>query len=211
MTDARLRCQEQCDLVNDLHISPAEWYRYMSRAYGELYSIVSSTGMRYFETVYSITTTGAVSYQEPTSHFETVSMCEVVDTVAGRRRNLREAMEQERSSLMGQTGPAAFYALIDDQLFLYPTPPAGATYEMCYVPQPPDLNTYGDTDIIDVVTPDGEAFFTWGVAVMALAKSESSTDLALQELDANSRTIAGLTGTDITVPAGTTISGYPAS
>lgn len=183
MGDIRTRCQRRADLENNSHIVNDEWAALISEQYGELWSIASSTGLRYFETTFLITTDGSLSYQEPVSHFETVGVDHIIDTV-GRRRELSEAQSQDISRLRGLTGDAYKYAHIDDQIWLYPTPPAGQTYEMLYVPQPTDLSGYADSDIVDLSTPDGEAFLIWGVAVKALAKSETNTELAVAEREA---------------------------
>ena len=183
MSDLRLRCQRRVDKENDLQIGTSEWNALISEQYGELWSIVADSGMRYFETLLSITTTGALSYNEPVDHYETVGMCQVVNA-AGNRRDLEEFMEQQRSQWSGMTGDARGYSMIDDQIYLYPTPPSGQTYEMIYVPQATDLSSYADGSAVDVVTQDGLKFLIWGVAVMALAKSESDVQLALSEREA---------------------------
>lgn len=177
------RCQQRCDLENENHIAPAEWKALVSEQYGELYSIVAESGLRYFETIDTISTTGAASYAEPADHLGTVLVARVLDS-AGRRFDLDEIMAQERSGWSGMTGDAACYALVDDQIYLYPTPPAGQTYEVLYIPQPPDLSSFLDADVIDVVNPDGEAFLIWGVAVKGRAKSESDVQLAMAEREA---------------------------
>jgi hypothetical protein len=64
------------------------------------------------------------------------------------------------------------WELVDDTIHLYPTPPSNQLYELRYVPQPPDLSTFADSDVIDVVTPDGDAFLVWGTVVMALSEVE---------------------------------------
>ena len=94
-------------------------------------------------------------------------------------------MPFERALWSGKTGSEATrYTMIDDRINLYPTPPAGQVYEMLYIGQPPFLSAFADEDLIDVVVPDGEAFLIWGVCVKALAKSESSVQLAIAEREA---------------------------
>ncbi len=184
MSTLRTRCQQRCDLENSGHIATAEWNALISEQYGDLFSTVAETGLRYFETESTITTTGAASYDEPADHYGGVGIDRIVDPVSGRRYQLQEIMAQERARWSGMTGDASVFALVDDQIYLYPRPPSGQTYKVLYIPQPPDLTSYADGDIIDIVTPDGEAFLTWGVAVKALAKSESDPSLALAEREA---------------------------
>lgn len=183
LSDLRTMCQQRCDRENDDSISTTEWNRLISTSWAELYALVAGTGLRYFETVMAITSDGTNSYQEPTDHMATVSVDRIVDA-SGHRYQLRELMAQERDYFSGLQGDAAAWELVDDQLRLYPTPPPGQSYEWLYVPQPPQLAAQADSFIVDVVTPDGESFVVWGVAVQALAKEDSDTALARAERDA---------------------------
>jgi hypothetical protein len=181
------RCQQRADLENDGHIASAEWKALISEQYGELFNAVSETGLRYFETTATLTTTGATYVAEPEDHFSTLRLDYLVDgTVTGQRRTLDELMSQEQAVWSGHSGSseARAYALVDDRIYLYPTPPSGQLYEILYIPQSPDLSAYADDDVIDVVSPDGEAFLIWGVTVKALAKSESDVRLAIAEREA---------------------------
>ena len=181
-----LRAQQRCDMENQGLISSDEWKAILSTAYAELYSIVAETGLRYFETRATLTTPavdGLDGFPEPTDHLSTVGVFHV--SSAGDRTPLFESMAQERHGFPAARGERSRgYAFIDDRLMLYPPPPDGQTYELLYVPQPPDLAGYLDTDLVDVVTPDGEAFLIWSAAVQALAKEESDTSLARAEREA---------------------------
>lgn len=183
MSTLRTEAQQLSDKESDVSIATAEWNRIINRRYGELWAIVAQSGMRYFETTHTFTADGSSSYTEPSDLFEVVGVCRVVDTTAGTRSDLFEIMAQEQSAYSGITGDAIAYSLIDDQVTFYPKPSTG-TYEMRYVPQPTDISSYGDSDVVDVVTPDGRNFLVWAVVVDALAKSESDVTLALQEREA---------------------------
>jgi hypothetical protein len=175
------KAQQRTDTENQSNIGEAEWRSMFSTSYGALYAIVAETGLRYFETSTTITSTGVASYDEPDGHWSTVSVAYVVNA-QGERRQLYELMAQEQDRFSGVTGgESVAYALIDDLIYLYPTPAVGQQYEWRYVPQPPDLGDYGDNDSVDVVTPDGEAFLLWDVAVQVLAKEGSDTSLARAE------------------------------
>lgn len=176
--DLVTRCQRRCDMENRLSISSAEWKGYISTTYAELFGAVAETGLRYFETTQALTATGADSYDEPEDMLSLVGI-DFIDG-SGRRRELEELMAQERNMFAGRTGEARAYMLVDDQLYLYPKPSSGS-YEWLYVPQPPDLTEGDNEDAIDVVTPDGEAFVLWGVAVQALAKEGSDVSVARAE------------------------------
>jgi hypothetical protein len=91
-------------------------------------------------------------------------------------------MAQERTRYGGLTGDACEYAIVDDQIFLYPAPASGS-YELLYLPQPPDISDYDDADLIDVVCIYGEMYLLWGVAAKALSKGESDVRFAMSERD----------------------------
>jgi hypothetical protein len=179
MAAMRLRAQQRSTMENDDSIESSEWNGIFSEIYGDLYSVVASSGMRYFEYVKSYTTTGVNTLAEPADHLATIDTIEYVDS-SGQRRRLTQITPAERARWAGQTGTAQVWELVDDTFYLYPTPPAGQTFEVRYIAQPPDLTTFADTDVIDVVTPDGEAFLVWGAVVLALAKSKEDVTLAMQ-------------------------------
>jgi hypothetical protein len=167
------RCKKRADKENDDHIETAEWQSLISEVYGaDVHSVVSEVGLRYFEYTETLTTTGAAYVSEPDDHLSTVRL-DYVDA-SGIRTELSPIEHHEQTMFSGVTGTARFYAFVDDRIYLYPTPPTGQTYELLYIPQPPDLSEYADDDIIDVVTPDGEACLVWGVA--ALARNKASQD-----------------------------------
>jgi hypothetical protein len=177
------RCKQRVDKESDNSISSSEWKTLISEAFGELWGVVAESGLRYWEATQTFTADGSASYSEPSDMLALIAVDHLVDgTTTGTRRTLDEAMVQERDRWSGITGTARVYSLVDDQLYLWPTPASG-TYEWRYIPQATDLASYGDSDAVDVVTPEGERFLIWCVAVKALAKSESDVSLALQERD----------------------------
>lgn len=182
MSTIRTRCKRRADVEFDTHISDAEWNALISEVYGELFTEISSCIQRYFETSTTVTATGATSYDEPTDHMSTIRIARV--DASGRQHPLKQLRSQDEAHVIGSTGgDAAYWTLVDDQLFLYPNPPSGS-YKWFYLAQPPDLSSYADGDLVDVHTPDGEAFLIWGVAAIALAKSESNSSLALAKQEA---------------------------
>lgn len=191
MTDLILRSQQRADKENDLSISRAEWCQLISESYGELFTIVFECGLEYFEFAKQLTTNGTNTISEVGDHLSTVTLAYLEDAANGRYRALRELMAQERtrwSLANGQGGSRALaFALVDDQIYLYPTPPAGQVYELRYVPQPPELIEFssGVTPYqVDVVTPDGLAFLIWATVVKANAKVERDSQLAIAEREA---------------------------
>ncbi len=182
MADLITRCKQRVDMENHAVISDAEWKTLISEAYGELYTMVFESGMQYFEFTTDMVTDGTSVLNEVVDHMSTVSFAYLEDAVTGRYRDLRPLQPQERSQLSGRTGGAAVgFALVDDKIYLYPTPPSGQTYRMCYVPQSPELSAFETSDTVDVVMPDGLTFLIWAVAIKAMAKTESDPGLALRE------------------------------
>jgi hypothetical protein len=173
------RCKQRCDREGDSHISDSEWQSLISEKYGELYLAVAESGMRYFETEATLTLAATIAL--PSAHLATLGVDFVIDS-AGRRRPLTEIMHQERPQMLGETGEARFYALVGQNIELYPLPSTG-TYKHLYVPQPTDVSASATSTSLDVVTPDGETFLINAVAVPALGKSESDVRLARIERD----------------------------
>ncbi len=182
MGTIRTRCLQRADMETDLSVSTSETNSLISEQYGDHYSVVAAAGLRYFEKSTSFTTAGLSYLAEPVDHLSTVDTIErVVSATTGRSRRLRQLAPQERTVWTGRTGHARRWELVDDRINLYPTPPSGDVYVLRYIPQPPDLTSYADGDVVDVVTPDGEAFLIWGVTVKLLAKSARDTSLAERE------------------------------
>lgn len=181
------RCQQRSDLENSTHITTAEWNVLISEQYGDLFSVVASSGLRYFESRTTLTTTGAATVSVPTAHYATIRLDWLVNgTTTGERRELEELMSPEEPGWSGRTGSnARAFAISDALVYLYPTPPSGQAYELTYIPQPTtyDVASTG-AELLDLVTPDGEAFLIYGVMVKALAKSETDVRLAMAEREA---------------------------
>lgn len=176
------RCQQRADLENDGHIAASEWKSLVSEAYGELHGITAEAGLRHFETTATIAANGAASYALPADHLATIGIDQVLDS-AGRRRPLVELMMQEQPAVVGATGTARYFVIAAGNIELYPVPASGS-YKHRYIPQAADYSGSADGTSIDVITPDGEAFVIWAVAVKALAKSESDVQLAIMEREA---------------------------
>lgn len=181
VTQLITRAQQRADMESSSFISDAEWKTMLSTIYGEFYGILAESGMRYYESEDTVTTDGSSTYALPADHLATVG----VDYLSGstQRRDLAQFMAQERNVFSSQQGAseALAYALIGSNIKLYPTPPSGQTYYHVYVPQPTDLSSADDADNVDVVTPDGESFITWGLSVLALSKEESDVRGAVME------------------------------
>lgn len=179
------RCQRRCDMENNGLIDASvggEWYALVSEQFGELYMLIAESGMRYYETATQFTPAGA-TISQPADHLSTIGLDWIVNTTSGERRELEELMVQERAQYAGLKGGDTLAWTLAGQTFTLSPDPTGLarTYELIYIPQPPDLTTIGAAGVVDVVNADGEAFLVWGVAVKALAKSEADTQLAIAE------------------------------
>jgi hypothetical protein len=175
------RCQQRCDLEGESHVSAAEWLALISESYGELFSIVAGSGLRYFERSATLTSDGNAYVDEPSAIQSLLGLWYAPSS--GRRHKLRPIQPQELGQYAGNTGTARRYELIDDRIYLYPTPPTGQDYEIRYIPQAPDLSEYASDECVDVVTAEGMAFLIWCTAVKALSKSETDVRLAMAERD----------------------------
>ncbi len=174
------RGTKRADAEGDDHISSTEWKENLSTVYAELYSIIVDSGARYYETEATIAADGSASYALPAAHLSTIA---IDGEVGNRRYALREAMMQERNRHTGNTGRAQEFSLVGANIELYPIPSSGSYYHT-YIPQPTDLSAANDGDSIDVVTPDGEAFITWSLSVLAKAKNEEDPRLDIAEREA---------------------------
>jgi hypothetical protein len=174
-------CKRRSDKEDDLHIDDDEWKELISELYGELHGAVTETGARYFESEITFTADGSASYPLPADHFSTIGV-DLVES-GGRRTQLAELMMQERDVFSGQTGKARFFSHTGATISLYPKPSSG-TYELIYVAQPTNYSATGDSTSIDVINNDGLKFIVWGVASIALHKSEADQQRAMIERDA---------------------------
>lgn len=166
----RARIRKLADAEENLHVSDAEIDEGVDEVYGDLFHLVVDGAGEYFQVTHTITADGSASYDEPDDHLSTVSF-ERVDA-NGTRTPLRRLEPQQRHRFGTSTGTATSYSLVDDQIYLYPRPSSGS-YELLYIPQPPDISTYADSDLIDVVCIYGAQFLVYGVAALVLSKSES--------------------------------------
>lgn len=172
------RCQQRANAVGSDQIETSEWKEMVSELYGELHGAVSETGARYFE---SEATLNLANLALPSDHLSTVGVDYVYDS-SGRRFELAELMVQERNVLAGLTGQAYAWSLVAGSIVLRPTPTTG-TYKHIYLPQPTDYSTASTSTSIDLINTHGMRFVTWGVAAIALHRSESNQQAAMLARD----------------------------
>jgi len=179
-----LRCKQRADKVGDDHIGgsdTSEWHRLISEVWAQdVFQVVADTGLRYWETTSTLTTTGAAYVSEP-SNIAKVMRLDYIDG-SSKRHKVQPAGSHEQVWLDALTGTVALYfAVVDDRVYLYPTPSTGQTYEMLYIPQAPDLSGYASDACVDVVSADGEACVIWGVAALAKIKASQDAQVYLQK------------------------------
>lgn len=189
--------KEATDQENHSAISDTTWQDWISTAYAQLYDVLRKSGMRYFESELSLT---AQTTALPADFLALRSVDYVYDA-AGRRRELYCIMPGERNRFIAETGtdPVA-YELVGSNVTVYPAASATKVCKLVYVPQPTKLNSPTATSTsVDVVTPDGEDFIVWSVALrardkleqdmmaardrVALAKANLEEDAFLRELE----------------------------
>jgi hypothetical protein len=188
MSDIRTRALQAANREGDGNVDPAghtDPNARISLVYGcDVYSPVCETGLRYFEYSMSFTTDTTGALAEPADHLSTVDNLELVlDQTTGRCVRLLPLNPQERSRWSGIAGWPRRYELVDDKFYLYPKPPANLKITLRYIPQPPDLTSFGDSQVVDVVTPAGEGVIIWGSAANFMSKSASDLTFALSERD----------------------------
>ena len=174
LIDLITRGRRRCDQENRDLLSAAEWKEEISTIKSEFDGILIDSGMRMFEKTDTITTVaGTAEYQVPSDFLAMVG----VDWKQGDGQwiELEPMLAQERNYFTGSanSGQSVAYALIGQTITLQPEPSGAQEYRIVYVPQPPDISTAPDSQIVDVVTPAGEAFFTWSLAVVGGIKEES--------------------------------------
>lgn len=162
------------------HIGSGEWRALISECWGaEVFEPVAETGLRYFETTSTLTTDGSAYLAEPPNFLSAIRF-DYVDS-NGRHYELDEITGFEQGVLAGLSaggGPARWFAMVDNRIYVYPTPPTGQTYELLYIPQAPDVSGFADDQCIDLVNANGEACLYWGVAALGLAKAKQDASFA---------------------------------
>ena len=170
ITKGRRRCdQENRDLL-----SAAEWKEEASTVKAEFEGELMESGMRMFEKTDAISSvSGTQTYAVPADFNKMVGVDYLQSD--GQRLELEPLLAQERNVFTGTTasGWSVAYELIGYDLKLWPTPAGSQTYYVVYVPQPTDVSNAPDSEVIDVVIPAGEQFFTWSLALAGAVKEES--------------------------------------
>ena len=166
--------RRRCDQENRDILSAAEWQEELNTVFGEFHGLLTDAGMRYYETEDTITgVAGTQDYALPADFLATIGV-DYEQSTGGQRTELTSFLAQERNVFSGSTGGQSMaYSLIGQNVRLYPAPATGQTYYHIYVPQPADISASATSTSVDVVTPGGEAFFVWSLALAGGVKEES--------------------------------------
>lgn len=186
-----LRARRTADLEDDGFISDAEAKDELSSMAGELHGILVQSGMRYFETRVEITgsdltadSDGGATIALPSDFLTLIGVDRRADVGGNRWIELEPLMAQDRNAFADfGTGVAIGYALIGQTLQLMPAPLSSQVYRYYYVPQPLQLGGAADSQVLDVVTPDGETFLTYALATWMLEKEQTDHRAVAQERD----------------------------
>lgn len=170
-------CQQLANKVGDNQVDTPEWKAHISTWFGRVHKTVSDVGARVYETD---ATVNLAVLALPSDHHSTIGV-DFVDA-SGRRTELPELMIQERNMFTGRTGAAIAWSLSGANLVLCPPVTSSTgTYKHLYIPQPTKYNVAADSTSIDLCTSDGLEAIGWGVASVALHRSESMQQRAIDE------------------------------
>lgn len=159
--------------VADDHVTDAEIREWLSAFYAELYDILVSSGLAYFEKTQTYATTSSQSYALPADFYGTLTVVySISDT---RDEELREIHPREihRVSKVA-SAYSTRYRTVGNQLVLYPPPLAGQTYRLKYIPAPADLTVAAQE--VDGVS-GWEDFVVTGAVIYALSKKDRDTSV----------------------------------
>ncbi|HEY5961563.1 MAG TPA: hypothetical protein VIV60_33620 [Polyangiaceae bacterium] len=170
--------QSTADIVSDDNISTTDIIRWINEGYAELYDILVSSGLPFFETETPIvTTSNQPVYALPSDFYAPVALNYQLD--AETLLPLVELNPRCIHRITFSGSQAFFYRCVVNNLHLYPTPPANQTYKLLYIPAPVQLTTAGQT--IDGVS-GWEAYVHAFAVIMARDKQDRPVDVQERRL-----------------------------
>jgi hypothetical protein len=157
------------DFQLDPHKSDAEIMSWLSAAYGELYDILVSSGLDYYEASEDYTTTGLTdTYTMAADYYGTKRVDYIFS--AETKWPVREISLRRLHQVSTSGQRAAFYRTVGPNIILYPRPPAGQTYRHLYIPAPAKLTSL-------VQTIDGVSGWEEHLVVGAIIRGKEKSDL----------------------------------
>lgn len=174
VTQLTTAVRRRADLENDTHVADAEIYEWLSTYYAELYDILVSSGLHYFETSYSFASNGGSSYALPADFYAMLRLDYVLS--AETNVELKEIGLRELHHVSGTSARAAFYRVVGENLILYPQPPSGHNYVLKYIPAPIKLEA-GATEVDGI--SGWEDYLVTGAVLTAHSKRENDAAVAI--------------------------------
>lgn len=190
LQQVRILSQWMADRLNSNFVTLPEWNTYINQSYFELYDIlVQKYGDEYFMApAYQFVTTNTQFYDLPTDFYKLkgVDIGLNAGTNAWITVHRFDFISRNRyvypnltSSYLGAVNLR--YRIIGNQLEFIPTPSAGQTLQIWYVPRMTQL--LQDTDMLDGVSGWTE-YVAIDAAIKALAKEESDTTMLMMRKQA---------------------------
>ncbi len=184
--DLITRAKDKADMARstDSFVTDAEWQRYVDAGYTDLVDQLVKAEIHMMEVTADITTVAnTTAYDLETDFYKLLSVDYIMSTT--QVFSIPELVFAERNrylSGLNDYGCAQGYRLIGNQITFYPTPPAGQTYRVFYVPCPAEISTLATSTEVDGIA-GWEEYIVIYCAWQAKKKEESADqrDL-LQEL-----------------------------
>lgn len=181
----RLMAQQRADRVNSNFVTLPEWNSYINQSYFELYDLLVDTYEDYYVTgPVTLTTDGSNMVPMPNDFYKLMG----VDGSPGSTnafvtlkkfnfiaRN-RYIYPQLPNTLLGIFNPQ--YRLVGNNLMLIPTPQAGQSIRIWYIPKLTQL--LQDTDILKGISGWSE-YVICDAAIKALQKEESDVSVLMAQ------------------------------
>lgn len=191
----RLQAQQRADRVNSRFVTKSEWNTYINQSYFELYDIlVQKYGDDYYVAdPIQFTTTGADQYDLPNGInysgarpiYKLLGVDLGISPVTNAWLTLKKyefisrnkyVYPQITTNLLGVGGMR--YRLVGDKLTFIPTPSAGQTVRMWYIPRM--VRLLKDTDQFDGISGWSE-YVIIDAAIKALQKEEADVSVLLAQ------------------------------
>lgn len=188
LANIRLYAQQRSDMVNNPFIGTAEWNKYITESYKELYDIlIQKFGDDYYvATPYSFVTSGSTQlYPLPADLYKLLGVEVALNPndpnswVSLRKFNFIQRNLWNYPNVYTFRGVTNLrYRMMGTNMELVPQTQAGQTVRLWYAPRPTVL--IQDTAMIDGVS-GWEEYIAVDAAIKALAKEESETTILMEQ------------------------------
>lgn len=167
------------DFENDPHKGDSEIMTWLSASYAELYDILVSSGLAYFEAKDDFITDGTTEIISlPADFYGTLRLDYIFSAEVSWPVREISPRRLHRVTATGQR--AYYYRNVASNMILYPRPPTAQTYRHLYIPAPAKLTDPGQ--VIDGVS-GWEDFVTVGAVIRGLGKSQENEMLGAFQME----------------------------